>query len=233
MRKVVLITGGSRGIGYECVKKFLSKGYEIAITSRTQPPINSPYIHFYKADFYNNHEISSMAKQVINDFGSINAVVNCVGDILEEGNIKQLNMDVIHEVFQINFFSAVMVAKLFFDVIAQTKGTFVFITSIAKDRVYPKIPCYCAAKAALSNFIKSLASELAPYGARAVGVSPAVVDTDIFRKGKYTAEEASKWHKLGRIGKPEEVASLIYYLISEDAEWITGVDYIIDGGMLL
>lgn len=233
MNEVVLITGGSRGIGYACVKKFLSNNWEIVVTSRNPPPILNKSVHFCRANFYNMEEIVSMAEHIKTNYRPLKAVIHCVGDIIEDNTINQLDLDILYKTFQINFFSAVMIAKQFYEVICMTKGVFVFITSVAKDRIYPNIPAYCAAKASLSNFIKSLSSEIAPYGARAVGVSPGVVDTNLFRKSKYTIDEASKWHKLGRVGKPEEVASLIYYLVSEDAKWITGVDYIIDGGMLL
>lgn len=233
MKKIALITGGSRGIGFACVKKFLKHGWGIITTSRNPPPITDPRVHFYKSDFYKNNEIMEMAKNVKDNFNEIHAIVHCVGDIIEDNQIKETELHTLNRTFQINFFSAVLIAREFFDYIAKTKGVFIYVTSIAKDKIYPNIPVYCAAKAALSNFIKSLAYELSSYGARAVGVSPAVVDTDLFRKSKYSVEEAAKWHKLGRIGKPEDIANLIYFLASEEASWITGVDYVIDGGMLL
>jgi len=233
MKKVVLITGGSKGIGFACVNEFLKHGWEIITTSRNPPPIKDSRVHFYKANFYKNNEVIEMAKNVKHDFDEIHAIIHCVGDIIEDNQIKEIDINILNKTFQINFFSAVLIAKEFFDYITKTRGVFIYITSIAKDKIYPNIPAYCAAKAALSNFVKSLAYELSSYRARAVAISPAVVDTDLFRKSKYTAEEAAKWHKLGRIGKPEEIAFLIYFLASERATWITGVDYIIDGGMLL
>lgn len=130
--------------------------------------------------------IFSMAKKVNEDFESLNAVVYCVGDILHEAPISQLGSDLLKKSIPDKFFQRNYDFKTFFNKIAESKGSFVFVTSVAKDKVYPNIPIYCATKGSLSNFVKSLALELAPYGARTVGVSPAVVDTDLFIGGVNT-----------------------------------------------
>ncbi|MDW8303448.1 MAG: SDR family oxidoreductase [Acidobacteriota bacterium] len=236
MEKWALITGGSSGIGFESVKKFLHNGWKVIVSCRQSPSISisNKDLLFIKADFYINSEIKKMSREAIKASNSqIFAVVHCIGDILGEAVISEFPEDKLYKTFQINFFSAFILTKYLFKTIAQNKGVFVYIASVGKNKVYPNISDYCAAKAALANFAKSVALELSPFGARAVSISPAVVDTPLFRKSKYSVEQASRWHKLGRIGKPEEVAELILFLASEKASWITGKDYIIDGGMLL
>jgi NAD(P)-dependent dehydrogenase (short-subunit alcohol dehydrogenase family) len=109
----------------------------------------------------------------------------------------------------------------------------VFISSIAAQHPYPGIADYCAAKAALVALGRSVASELAAKGGRANTISPAVVNTPLFQRSPYTVEEAAAWHKLGRVGEPLEVAQLVEFLASDKGRWITGRDFVMDGGMLL
>jgi len=234
MSKWAVVTGGSSGIGLEIVRKLLNEKWKVIEMSRRRPELKGKNLFFIPADFYKNKEIKEAchkAKKISDE--NIRVVIHCVGDILTESLIEEFPEHILYKTFQVNFFSAFLLTKCLFKVIAKNKGVFVYVSSVAKDKVYPNISDYCAAKAALSNFVKSVALELAPYGGRAISISPAVVNTPLFRKSKYTVEEASKWHKLGRIGKPEDIANLVLFLISEEANWITGVDYLIEGGFLL
>jgi len=234
MTKWAVVTGGSSGIGLEIIRRLLADKWKVIEMSRRHPELQNKDLVFIPTDFYKNEEIRESCHKAINiSDGDIKVVIHCVGDILIESQIKYFPEETLYKTFQVNFFSAFLLTKYLFKIIAKNKGIFLYLSSVAKDKVYPNISDYCAAKAALSNFVKSVALELAPYGARAVSISPAVVDTPLFRKSKYTVEEASKWHKLGRIGKPEDIANLVSFLISEKANWITGVDYLIEGGFLL
>lgn len=234
MSKWAVVTGGSSGIGLEVVKKLLREKWKVIEMSRRRPELKDENLVFIPSDFYKNEEIKEACRKAENiSNGNLKVVIHCIGDILIESLIENFPEEILYKTFQINFFSAFLLTKCLFKVIAKNKGVFVYVSSVAKDKVYPNISDYCAAKAALSNFVKSVALELAPYGGRAISISPAVVDTPLFRKSKYTVEEASKWHKLGRIGKPEDIANLVLFLISEKANWITGVDYLIEGGFLL
>jgi len=234
MSKWAVVTGGSSGIGLEVVKKLLRKNWKVIEMSRRRPELKSENLMFISTDFYKNEEIKEACRKAENiSNGNLKVVIHCIGDILIESSIENFPEEILYKTFQVNFFSAFLLTKYLFKVIAKNKGVFLYVSSVAKDKVYPNISDYCAAKAALSNFVKSVALELAPYGGRAISISPAVVDTPLFRKSKYTVEEASKWHKLGRIGKPEDIANLVLFLISEKANWITGIDYLIEGGFLL
>jgi|GEM_PF-6479723 len=233
MKKNVIVCGGSSGIGYEVLKLFVDKGYRVYSTSRTKPYIESKNHIYYHSDFYENKSIENVCTQILHDTnGCIHAVINCVGDIIHESSIENISSESLNKTFQINFFSAVIISKLFFKSIKSNRGVFVFISSVAKDKIYPHISDYCSAKSALSNFVKSLAVELSP-SARAVSISPAVVNTRLFQQSGFSLKEANSFHKLNRIGAPEEIANLIYFLSTDYASWITGTDYVIDGGMLL
>jgi NAD(P)-dependent dehydrogenase (short-subunit alcohol dehydrogenase family) len=117
--------------------------------------------------------------------------------------------------------------------IGSSGGAYVFISSVAAQHAYPGIADYCAAKAALTAFSRSLATDLAPMRGRSNTISPAVVNTPLLKKSPFTVEEAASWHKLGRIGEPSEIAAFAEYLASTNGRWITGRDFVIDGGMLL
>lgn len=234
--QVGLIAGVSRGMGWACANRLLKADWHLVGTSRTSPSnlekVGSN-LTFIRSDFNNFQEIEGVVKYVVNSYGRLDLVVDCVGDILGGSEIRYIDLDQVEHSLKINFTSAVALAKFAFDEIAKNSGVMIFIASAGVTKVYPGIADYCAAKAALSNFVKSLAIELAPFKARAVAISPAVVDTDLFRKSEYSEEEAASWHKLGRIGKPQEIAELVHFLASKDASWITGVDYVIDGGRTL
>ena len=231
--KYVLIAGCSSGIGLSCVKQYLKKGYFVYGTSRTKPDINDENFFYIKADFFKQKSIESVAATLLKRTKRLDVLVFAVGDILGEYSIKDMPVEYMEQSLYLNFVSAFILSKHMFEAVAACKGCMAFITSIAKDKVYAGISDYCAAKTALSNYVKSLAVELAPYGARAIAVSPAVVNTKLFGKSPYTIEEANQWHKLNRIGEPEEIAEMIYFLTSDKASWVTGTDYLMDGGMSL
>ena len=129
--------------------------------------------------------------------------------------------------------SAVTTASACFDSIAANAGSMVFVSSVGAFHPYPGIADYCAAKAALEALMRAYAAELAPHGARANAIAPAVVDTDILEAAPFSREEAADFHRLGRVAMPSEVAAQIAWLLSPSSEWMTGTVTKFDGGMTL
>jgi NAD(P)-dependent dehydrogenase (short-subunit alcohol dehydrogenase family) len=121
--------------------------------------------------------------------------------------------------------------------LAATKGSIVNVSSVTGTRAFPGVLAYCVSKAAIDQLTRCSALELAPKGIRVNAVNPGVVVTNIHKRGgmedkAYEAflEHSKETHPIGRVGTPEEVGELIYYLASEKAGWITGATYAIDGG---
>jgi NAD(P)-dependent dehydrogenase (short-subunit alcohol dehydrogenase family) len=119
----------------------------------------------------------------------------------------------------------------------ETKGNIVNVSSVAGSRSFPNILAYGVSKAAVDQLTRCSALELAATGVRVNAVNPGVVVTNIHKRGgmdeeTYAAflERSKETHPIGRVGTPQEVAELIYYLASDKASWITGATYQIDGG---
>jgi NAD(P)-dependent dehydrogenase (short-subunit alcohol dehydrogenase family) len=119
----------------------------------------------------------------------------------------------------------------------QTKGNIVNVSSVTGPRAFPNVLAYCVSKAAVDQLTRCSALELAPKGVRVNAVNPGVVVTNIHKRGGMADEAYEKFlehskttHPLGRVGKPEEIADLIFFLASDKASWITGATYEIDGG---
>jgi len=122
----------------------------------------------------------------------------------------------------------------------KSKGNIVNISSVTGLRSFPGVLAYCVSKAGLDQLTRCAALELAPKGVRVNAVNPGVVVTEIHKRGgmseeNYQAflEHSRTTHPLGRVGDPREIAELVFYLASENAAWITGATYQIDGGRAL
>src|ERR1044071_470645 len=119
----------------------------------------------------------------------------------------------------------------------QTEGNIVNVSSVTGLRSFPGVLAYCVSKAALDQLTRCAALELAAKGVRVNAVNPGVVITDIHKRGGMNEEEyaaflerSKQTHPLGRVGSPEEIADLVLFLASDQASWITGATYSIDGG---
>jgi NAD(P)-dependent dehydrogenase (short-subunit alcohol dehydrogenase family) len=124
--------------------------------------------------------------------------------------------------------------------LTKTKGNIVNISSVTGLRSFPGVLAYCVSKAGLDQLTRCAALELAPKGVRVNAVNPGVVVTEIHKRGGMSETDYEKFlehskttHPLGRVGDPSEIADLVFYLASEQAGWITGATYQIDGGRAL
>ncbi|ASQ90928.1 hypothetical protein CHL67_08360 [Prosthecochloris sp. GSB1] len=232
-KNVVLIAGATGGIGTACIEEFHNDGWDVVGLSR-QSSFSEGRARIYGANYEEQQSLDHAVKSIIHDYGRIDAVVHSVGDIYEPAALIDIEMERWEESFQTCLGTAIGVTKSTYSEICDRSGCYIFISSVASSKVYPGIADYCAMKAALSAFSRCLANELAPHNARSNCLSPAVVNTPLFHKSDYSLEEASAWHKLGRIGEPHEIASFARFLANRSTgSWITGQDYFIDGGMFL
>lgn len=231
--KVGVVAGSSRGIGKACARCLLDRGWIIGGIARSQQVPLAANMMCAIADLTKDSDAERAIAEIYESFGRIDAVIHCVGDIGEGESIANTAWERWVSSYDLCVGSFVRILRWTFRHVADTAGAYVAISSVAAKKPYPGIADYCAAKAALSSVVRSAAMELASTRGRANSISPAVVDTDLFRRGPYSESEAASWHKLGRIGKPEEVAELAAYLAGPESAWITGRDFVMDGGMLL
>lgn len=242
-----LVTGGTRGIGAAIVERLRLGGATVLTTARNASPNDS---HVIEADLATREGCALVAEQVLERLGGIDIIVDCVGGstspgggtlaLTDENWLQELN---------VNLLSAVRIDRaLLPSMLAQGRGVIVHVSSI--QRVLPLFEAttaYAAAKAALSNYSKSLAKEMAPRGIRVNSVAPGYTDTEaaIALVERLAAEsktdvataknglmQALGGIPLGRPCRPEEVAELVAFLASDRASGISGSEYVIDGGTI-
>jgi NAD(P)-dependent dehydrogenase (short-subunit alcohol dehydrogenase family) len=244
-RRMCIVAGASRGIGRACADHLVQQGWRVCGLSRKRPdswPDDHPYVEL---DLIDALDSPAMVRDALVQVDALPGIDDHYGCEVEFGVVHSV-ADIYDTIpgagapwprwrtsLDLCLGTAVTLTQATFDEARATSGNYVFISSTGATRPYPGIADYCAAKAALESYMRSLAAELAPARARANCIAAAVVDTDLFRKGPYTEEEAARWHALGRIGTPDQIAAMVGHLIGNDGRWITGQNFCLDGGMLL
>lgn len=239
--KTVLITGGSRGIGAACVRKFTEEGCEAAFfyaqdDSAAEKVSKETGALAVKCDVSDSEAVKLGVAETLGHFGKESFdVVVCNAGISVEGMIQDLTDDEWCRLDGVNIGGIVNTVRAAVSgMISEKKGSFVLVSSMWGRSGASCEAAYSATKAAVIGFGQGLAKELGPSGIRVNMVAPGVIDTDM-NKGR-TDED---WKEilgdtpLGRVGKPEEVAELIYFLASDKASFITGETVGIDGGFVV
>jgi NAD(P)-dependent dehydrogenase (short-subunit alcohol dehydrogenase family) len=242
-----LVTGGTKGIGEAVVAALRDAGAAVLTTARSRPE-NPAHADFVAADVSTAEGCAVVASAVRERLGGLDIIVHVVGgSSAPAGGFAVLDDKEWQKALDQNLFAAVRLDRaLLPSMIEQGSGVIIHITSIQRQLPLPEATiAYAAAKAALSNYSKSLSKEVSPKGVRVVRVSPGWVETDgavglveeIARKNATDYESARKivmdslgGIPIGRPAKPREVADLVAFLASARAASITGTEYVIDGG---
>jgi NAD(P)-dependent dehydrogenase (short-subunit alcohol dehydrogenase family) len=242
--KIAVVTGAGSGIGRAVSMLFLQNGAIVAGIGRREEPLqtlagNEKNFHPFTADLTSDHERSHCVHRVIAKFGKIDILVHAAG-IIANGTIETTTLSDWDTMMNINVRSVFHLTQLALPSLIPAKGNIVIISSVAGLRSFPNVLAYAVSKAAIDQFTRCSALELAPKGVRVNAVNPGVVITQLHRSGgmnqeQYQAflERSTTTHPLGRVGQAEEVAELVLFLASDKASWITGATYSIDGGRAL
>jgi len=238
-QKVLLLTGASRGIGHATVKRFSAAGWRVLTVSRQAFSEHCPWdggeenhIQLDLADIAALRDGIKMIREKL-DGVPLHALVNNAG-ISPKGpegsRFNTLNSgyeDWLH-VYNVNLFAPLMLAKGLFEELVSAKGAIVNVTSIAGSRVHPFAgSAYGTSKAALAAMTREMAADFGPHGVRVNAIAPGEIDTSILSPG---TEEMVKELPLRRLGRPEEVASTIYFLCDAPSSYVTGAEVHINGG---
>jgi NAD(P)-dependent dehydrogenase (short-subunit alcohol dehydrogenase family) len=243
--KAVLITGASSGIGRAAALKFASEGASVALVARradrlaevTQAiaALGTEAVAI-PADVTQKADIERIVRETIQTLGGIDVLVNAAG-IIENGTIETTRLQDWDYMMNVNVRGPFYLMQRAMPYLVERRGNVVNVSSVTGIRAFPGILAYCASKAAVDQLTHCAALEMAAKGVRINAVNPGVVVTQLHRTGgmdpdAYAAflEHSQKTHPLGRVGQPEEIADLIYFLASPRAGWITGGSYPIDGG---
>ena len=235
----VLITGGSRGIGAACVRRFAHEGFDVSFlyekSERAAEELaEETGAHAVRCDVSDSGQLRAAAAQVLERTGVIDVLV-CNAGISVEGLIQDLTDEEWSRLSGVNLTGAVnCVRAVVPGMISQKSGSIVLMSSMWGRSGASCEAAYSATKAALIGLGQGLAKELGPSGIRVNMVCPGVIDTDMNRgRSPEDREEIFADTPLGRAGKPEEVAELVYFLTSDKAAFITGQTIGIDGGFVI
>lgn len=241
--KTVVVTGASSGIGRATAELFLSNGHEVIAVGRDRDALESLAETASKSDGRLLVQIADLSDvNQIERFSTtvadrrIDVLINAAG-VIQNGNIENTSLGDWDSMLNINLRSVYYLMHCFTPALKASKGNVVNVSSVTGPRAFPNVLAYCVSKAGVDQLTRCAALELAQYGVRVNAVNPGVVITNLHRRSGMDEESYEKFlehskttHPLGRGGRPEEVADLIYFLASEKASWITGVTYAIDGG---
>lgn len=240
-RRTLILTGASRGIGHATVKRFSSAGWRVITCSRHAFPDNCPWdagpedhIQIDLADISNTRDgIAEMKSRLAADGGTLQALVNNAAISPKSADGGRLGtLDTRAEdwlkIFQVNFFAPVMLARGLMDELRTASGAIVNVTSIAGSRVHPFAgSAYATSKAALASLTRELANDFGPLGVRVNAIAPGEIDTSILSPG---TEKIVENIPMRRLGKPDEVARVVYALCTETSSYVTGAEIHINGG---
>lgn len=243
--KVVIVTGASSGIGRAAAILFANKGATVVAVGRNEKELTSlgrlvkskvGSIKPLLADLTQMSQLERISSETIHNHGQIDVLVNSAG-IIANGTVENTTLDNWDKMFHINLRSVFVLTQKCVPYLVETKGNIVNVSSVAGSRSFPNILAYGVSKAAVDQFTRCCALDLAAQGVRVNAVNPGVVVTNLHKRGgmadkDYQAflERSMETHPIGRAGTPQEVAELIHYLASDKASWITGATYEIDGG---
>lgn len=238
--KVAIITGGSRGIGFQTAKIFSENGAHVVISSKDPKRLTNAANELKNtypiaADVRNEKEIQNVIEKTIEKFGRLDILINNAGILPRIKQLHEISESEWNEVIDINLSGQFRFTKFSLPYLQKTSGTIVNVSSDAGLKAYEgfNADAYSASKAALIVLTKCWALEYAKDKIRVNCVCPGVVDTDMtkpFLKTEKDREFANNDHPLGRIGTPEEVAKSILFLASDDSTWTTGAILAVDGG---
>lgn len=245
--KVVIITGASSGIGAGTATHLAKLGANLVMVGRNvenlhkiAENIRSSYPNSKVLEIQGDVTIESDNEKIINEtikmFGKIDILVNNAG-IISTGTIENTSMEQYDRIMNTNMRSIYHLTMLAVPHLIKTKGNVVNVSSVNGIRSFPGVLAYNISKAALDQFTRCTALELAPKQVRVNSVNPGVIITDIHRRGGMDEETYKKFlehtkttHALGRPGNVEEVAATIAFLTSDQASFITGASLPVDGG---
>lgn len=245
-RKVALITGANSGIGKAIATRFAAEGAHVVLNYLPGGQTNideaeSVVATFgttsiaVPADVSKREDVEHMMQQVIDKFGRIDIAVNNAGIEIKKPFLE-VEDEEWNSVIAVNLFGSYLVSQVAArQMVKQGEGgKLIFISSVHEDIPFPEFTAYCASKGGVRMLMRNLAMELAPYKINVNNIAPGAIATPI-NQAVLDDPSASKnaigeipW---GRFGKPEEVASVAVFLASDEAEYVTGSTYYVDGGL--
>ena len=232
-QKVALVTGASSGIGEAIARRFAAQGYRVLTAQRRPSPVGETIaLSLLDAD-----AADRVSAEVVARAGRLDVLVNNAGVMLE-GTVQESSLADWDTQMQLNLTVPFALSRALMPLLHTSQGNIVNISSVEASASNPRHPAYNASKAGLNGLTRAIAVDEGPKGVRCNAVAPGWIDTplNIDFINALTGDTAAfhqglkAIHPVGRTGRPEEVANLVYWLASEDAGFMTGQIMTIDGG---
>lgn len=242
--RVALVTGGSRGIGRAIALRLAADGCAVAVNYASREDAAAAVVDeivaaggtaaAFRADVADADDVATLVAGVEDALGPVSVLVNNAG-ITDDGLLLRMDLAQWQRVIDTNLTSAFVCTKAVLRSMLRAKwGRIVTISSVSGVAGNPGQSNYAASKAGVIGFTKSVAKEVGSRGITANVVAPGFIATDMTDAlGADVTDRATEQISLGRLGRPEEVASLVGYLASDDASYITGQTIVVDGGLAL
>ena len=245
--KQALIIGGSSGMGLETARLLVHAGASVTIVGRSLEKLKTARETFdvpdrvliYRSDLTIQDELGALTRHVRDEMKGVEYLVNAAGVFSPKAFLEHTDedYDAYLNLTKATFFVTQQVAK---NMVANGFGAIVNVGSMWAHQAIKATPssAYSIAKAGLHSLTQHLAMELAEYGIRVNAVAPAVVETPIYNafikpdEVHATLQGFNDFHPIGRIGEPKDVASTIVFLLSDEASWVTGAIWNVDGGVM-
>jgi NAD(P)-dependent dehydrogenase (short-subunit alcohol dehydrogenase family) len=240
-KKVIVITGGTTGIGFACAEHLLVKGYEVVITGRSEKNLNEALKKLdYKAtgflsDTSKLSDIDELVNLVKEKYTKIDGLFVNAG-IFKSSSFEETTEEIFDETMNINFKGAFFTIQKFVPIL-KNPSSVVLNTSIVVFKAFADTSIYTASKAAFESIAKVLNLELAPKGIRVNIISPGVTESPIQQKSGMSddaiqnlLDHFSSTSPIGRIVKPKDIAPILEFLVSDNSLVLRNEKIIIDGG---
>lgn len=240
--KVAVVTGGSSGIGKAIAQRFAKEGAKVVIVSRKEAPLQEvaatdENISYVAGDITQDAAVEKVIDTVREKFGRLDILVNCAGWCPVQP-ITKITMADYDRAFDLDVRAVVSMTVHALPLLLSSKGNIINLSSVGATHRSKNLSMYQGAKAAVENFTRVWALELAGNGVRVNAISPGAIRTNIWNAPGLSPEEA-KAHENGiaagipckRFGEPEEVANVAAFLASDEASYISGAIYAVDGAM--
>ncbi|HAT53808.1 MAG TPA: short-chain dehydrogenase [Lactobacillus sp.] len=239
MKRVVIVTGGTSGIGFATAKKFLSAGDSVVIAGiDAQEKIDDAMqtlqtmgeATFVRCDVTKVADCEQVVKTAIAKYGPIDVLANIAGIVGKRENLLHIDLEEIRKVIDVNLMGTIAMAQAVAKAIVANKGKGVIINTGSIDGIIanPENVAYHASKGGVRMVTKAMARELSPFGIRVASVAPGWVHTPML--GDMAIDFGKKLHMDGRILEPEEIANMIYLISLPEASAVNGATVMADDG---